>query len=393
MKHLVGLIAVVLLLLVPGGGGRAQSYTITDLGTLGGTASEARGINDLGDVVGGAQMADGRYRAFIVPAGGTMISLDTLAGSTGNWSFATGINDLGQIVGSSSIGGSFEPMHAFLYTGDIMTGLGTLGGRNSTAFSINNDGTVVGGADITNTVATHGFVYANATKIDIGLGTDLRAINDGGLMVGTMEPIFLFSDGIVSQTGSLGGNSAYGLGVNNNAEIVGTYLSPATSRQHAFLYTGGQAQDLGTLGGAVSAANSISDSGVIVGTADPTGVDTIDFTFQGEPGGRAFLWKNGVMLDLNNLIPSGSGWTLTSANGINASGQIVGTGKNPNGQTRAFLLTPTLTCAGTPGIPNCHGQCVSSLAHQHRGLKAAAEALGYPSTEALHAAITGYCQE
>ena len=43
------------------------------------------------------------------------------------------------------------------------------------------------------------------------------------------------------------------------------------------------------------------------------------------------------MLDLNSLIPSGSGWALTEAYAINSSGQIVGTGIL-NGVEHAVLL-------------------------------------------------------
>ena len=45
------------------------------------------------------------------------------------------------------------------------------------------------------------------------------------------------------------------------------------------------------------------------------------------------------MRDLNNLIPSNSGWLLTSANSINVRGQITGEG-TIGGQTHAFVLTP-----------------------------------------------------
>ena len=45
------------------------------------------------------------------------------------------------------------------------------------------------------------------------------------------------------------------------------------------------------------------------------------------------------MYDLNNLIPSGSGWELQYASGINDAGRIVGWGTH-NGGTHAFLLTP-----------------------------------------------------
>jgi probable HAF family extracellular repeat protein len=55
--------------------------------------------------------------------------------------------------------------------------------------------------------------------------------------------------------------------------------------------------------------------------------------------GRAFIWQNAVMSDLNTLIPGGSGWVLRIATGINDNGQITGTG-TVGDQTHAFLLTP-----------------------------------------------------
>jgi probable HAF family extracellular repeat protein len=55
--------------------------------------------------------------------------------------------------------------------------------------------------------------------------------------------------------------------------------------------------------------------------------------------GRAFRWHDGTIADLNELIPPGSGWVLTSAEGVNDLGQIVGFG-TVQGRTRAYLLTP-----------------------------------------------------
>ena len=57
---------------------------------------------------------------------------------------------------------------------------------------------------------------------------------------------------------------------------------------------------------------------------------------------RAFLWIPGRgMIDLNTKIPSGTtGWVLTSAEGINDDGTIVGLGTH-NGNTRAFVMKPT----------------------------------------------------
>lgn len=60
----------------------------------------------------------------------------------------------------------------------------------------------------------------------------------------------------------------------------------------------------------------------------------------GVSDGKAFVTDNGVMKDLNTLLfPEITGWQLLSANGINDSGQIVGTGLF-NGESRGFVLTP-----------------------------------------------------
>jgi probable HAF family extracellular repeat protein len=91
-------------------------------------------------------------------------------------------------------------------------------------------------------------------------------------------------------------------------------------------------QDLGTLGGPYinSGARGVNDSAQVVG----------DSVHDGYSIAHAFLYSDGTMSDLNSLLAPASGWTLESADGINNSGDIVGFGINPAGQTHAFLLTP-----------------------------------------------------
>jgi hypothetical protein len=48
----------------------------------------------------------------------------------------------------------------------------------------------------------------------------------------------------------------------------------------------------------------------------------------------------GNNIDLNTLIDPSSGWKLTYAESINNNGWIVGTGTNPDGYSRAYLLLP-----------------------------------------------------
>ena len=86
--------------------------------------------------------------------------------------------------------------------------------------------------------------------------------------------------------------------------------------------------DLGTLPGqAWSQGQDINTSGQVVGYTS------------GAYGLRVFLYSGGTMTDLNGLIDPSTGWVLRSADAINDSGWIAGSG-GVGSQTHAFLLTP-----------------------------------------------------
>ena len=78
-------------------------------------------------------------------------------------------------------------------------------------------------------------------------------------------------------------------------------------------------------------AGAVNNRGQIVGMSGQWGYDYAT--------AHALLWENGVMMDLQTLIPANSGWVLQQAGGINDNGQIAGIGLH-DGQLRAFLLTP-----------------------------------------------------
>jgi probable HAF family extracellular repeat protein len=82
-----------------------------ELGALGGVSSVANAINDNGQIVGGAETADGLYHAFLLNPGGSMQDLETLGG---NASTANAINGAGQIVGTSAISLESEAWDAFI---------------------------------------------------------------------------------------------------------------------------------------------------------------------------------------------------------------------------------------------------------------------------------------
>jgi probable HAF family extracellular repeat protein len=81
---------------------------------LGGSASNAFALNDLGEVVGSADNTFGAQRAFLY-SGGVMVDLNSLLPPGSAWQLleATGINDSGQIVGNGIFNGQ---THGFLLT-------------------------------------------------------------------------------------------------------------------------------------------------------------------------------------------------------------------------------------------------------------------------------------
>jgi probable HAF family extracellular repeat protein len=139
--------------------------------------------------------------------------------------------------------------------------------------------------------------------------------------------------GTLHDLGTLGGRFSFGLAVNDIGQVAGR-SELASFVQHAFLSApnGGTLQDLGTLGGSSSFGESVNGGGDVTG-----------YSFLSDNSTQhAFLFtSNGGLVDLNNLIGTGTGWVLLNAQAINDSGMIVGFG-NFGGQMHAFLLDPLL---------------------------------------------------
>jgi probable HAF family extracellular repeat protein len=232
---------------------------------------------------------------------------------------AFGINDVGQVVGTSINYASQG--HAFLYTDGKMTDLGTLGGGDSIAVGINSSGQVVG----------------TAATVDIP-GTYL--FNDHAFLWTPSSPNG--TTGTMRDLDTLGGEYSFANAINDKGQVVGHYGLPLATLgfsfdrtgstlpvYHAFSSNGGAMTDIGTLGGNKSVAYDVNVKGEIVGWSESA-------PYAGDR--RAFLDNEGKMIDLNTLI-SDAAWTLLEARGINDAGQISGVGLN-NGQRRAFILTP-----------------------------------------------------
>src|SRR2546421_15427 len=82
-----------------------------------------------------------------------MEDLGTLGGSA---SYAYGMNAAGQVVGNSLTAGN-DSQHAFRWTGGVMQDLGTLGGHSSEAYAINDAGQVAGHSATVGDASLHAF--------------------------------------------------------------------------------------------------------------------------------------------------------------------------------------------------------------------------------------------
>lgn len=287
-------------------------------------------VNEAGVIVGnGAEQHGGRYdmvpRGFVSRDGG-MTTVDGPHGPP-HGTRAYGINDAGVVVGSYELPGrvpgqDYLPMtRAFVMRDGQVRELRLLGGYQAGASDINNRGQIVGSSTIP-------------------LGGPNRAF------LTTDEP-----GAPVVDLGAFGGGHSWASAINDRGQVVGaSTLHDGYSR--AFLHENGKMINLGIFGdidrvgnSVLSHANDINEAGQVVGmsTAAYESGDLLGWEYR-----RAFLYEDGAMIDLNDLVELEPGWVLTDAKGINDWGAIVVQGRERGGYEGSFLLTPKGHALPTP---------------------------------------------
>ncbi len=329
----------------------SYDYAITDLGTLSGLHSHARRIAENGDIIGYAynfpQPEPSSQKRALWWRNGLLYDISRHP----TISQAFGLNESGVIVGhDGAIGGPSVPIEqGFVY--DIANGHQPFinSSQPNRVFGINDLGYIVGDSNYpsSGTTGSKGIVLTpngQLITIDSPFGatsTYSRDINRHAEVAGyartsssfTAQFNAIFWSGVNGfstpiSLGTFGGTGSVAVDINDHADVVGTAHRISNRLIPPFLWSDGRMMPLASFGCGGGTARSINNRRTIVGSIrSPSGVQI------------AFLYRDGVMIDLNTLLPNGSDWVLNEASDINEKGQIVGYGTY-QGLQRAFLLNP-----------------------------------------------------
>ena len=213
-----------------------------------------------------------------------LINLGTFGGTM---SQAEDINESGQVVGTAyNAAGDPRP---FLYENGVLTDLGTLGGPRGFGEAINNHGTAVGQSNHSSAIFdSRVSVFAGGGVSTFGPGEQTRgyAINDNGDIAGfnfTTNRAFVETAGgtTILEPVVPGLFQSLVSDINASGQLAaGAY---ANGLLHAFLYDSGTFTTISTLGGSFASSAAINDHGHVVG-----------FSEDGSGFSRGFLFKDGA---------------------------------------------------------------------------------------------------
>jgi len=358
-------------------------YTVADQGTLANdNFGMVMGLNNQG----WTQNMDGNGKAPVLSLSTTLLSgravmnvngrnIDLLTlGGENSWTNYGGINDRGDNVGLSETpdpdpdGEDFCGFHTnrtcrgFLWRNGHMTALPTLGGNNAQAAAINNREQIVGISETgaldpscpsgttAKTIAPVLWEKGEARALPTlpgepdgfaqGINNEGQAVGSSGVCGNISMHAVLWENGTVSQLPDLGVAGGIAYAMNNHNQAIGWVPTADGSTIVASIWQKDRATGVITIttlpllpGDGAAFATGINNRGQVVGS-----------TFKDGAWSHGFIGQDGMVTDLNTLIPEDSNLRIVAASNINERGQISGMASviaGPDaGIVHAILLTP-----------------------------------------------------
>jgi uncharacterized membrane protein len=354
---------VILLLAFGPVAGSTQDFELIDLSSLlpGSTDSAAFDISETGIVVGSVRIDGGETQVALWTLSSGQ-ALDSVYGSE----YAQGVSDDGVIVGTF-IGtgtGWFYQDGTFdcIPLPDPCGSFNNLW-RASSGRDINRHDVFTGAISppegqpasdpieaYLGSFAADGSVVIQRLGDYLGAGTDGLGLNDFGEVVGITgsgldTTALLFRDGLVLPLPDLGGGYNWAEAINNQGVAVGIASRPDPGpwpydAEAVIWDTRAEPITITPLGRLdnhrLSRAIDVNEHGVAVGFS-------VDTAFSDQ---RAVMWRDGEIIDLNDLVPPDGDWHLEVATAVNDAGMVVGYGRRAGlPGRRAFLLRQPLLFA------------------------------------------------
>ena len=298
-------------------------YRVTIVGPAN---SQPTDINNAGTVIGFFPTGSNITRGFVSHGKGYVV----LRG-LGTSSDARGINDKGEVVGNwtTKDGGP----RGYIYANGRQRDIGMIQGRRTIFVDINNAGYTIALVNPADPLAPspRSFLRApNGKAWDIGTVpaenpvTIAQALNNRNQITGESGSLFfpeqpfrafLWSQGVMRDLGDFGATPNVGMDINDRGQVTGSMAVPGFHNQVAFIYSNGRLINIDPAPPTAerfSTGEGINNHGHVVGTSQQHG---------------AFVYRGRRMESLNALIDRRSGWTISFPRAINDAGQIAAWGE------------------------------------------------------------------
>ncbi|HUT30077.1 MAG TPA: hypothetical protein VMX13_09820 [Sedimentisphaerales bacterium] len=340
---------------------KPPQYGIIDLGNFGRDHIEPDAINDHGQIVGHFTPVNGLLyggsRAFVYDDVNGFNEIDKRCSGLQ----ALDINNRAQVVGSDEISPVLPACRLFIWdpesgTTDIISEGGTITGLAN--IEINNKGRIVGTIEKPDPSLCEAFIWDKEKGFTLlgtlgGKQSVAYSINDKGQVAGCSETdegyrrAFIWDDvNGMTDLGTLGGKTSAAFAVNNRSQVLG---HSSDSKGNCYMVIWDEKNSVRPIKKidniSLDWRIALNDNGQLIGAYQKrtwswsVGKWFLKKRRQTRP--CPFIWsEQHGCVDLDNIFAADPQWKSFGIVDINNKGQILGCGERINGEYHIFILQP-----------------------------------------------------